>query len=172
MSSVTLIRRLVPRTLAALACAVPGVTGLTLLLAVSLAGEGDKPAKDKPPAQGDKAAGKTAGPEEKAADDVPLLEAPTGYTNTSNGFEDQKAFNDDRKAFEEVEKPRKNGLGVVYNATSCVSCHQNPVTGGSSQISELRAGQVKKDPNNPGKDIFIEPPGGSLVHQRAINAEA
>jgi len=28
----------------------------------------------------------------------------------------------------------------LYNAHSCAECHQNPVTGSSSQISELRAG--------------------------------
>src|SRR2546430_4151207 len=34
------------------------------------------------------------------------------------------------------------GLGPVYNARSCVDCHQNPVTGGNSQVSELRAGHL------------------------------
>ena len=58
------------------------------------------------------------------------------------------------------------GLGPVYDATSCVSCHQNPITGSSSQVSEIRAGH--RDPNTGN---FIEPPGGSLIHQRAIRAE-
>jgi CxxC motif-containing protein (DUF1111 family) len=65
------------------------------------------------------------------------------------------------------------GLGPVYNATSCVGCHQNPVTGSSSQVSEIRAGRLKNpndDPNNPKSD-FVEPPGGSLIHQRAIDAQ-
>ncbi|HMC65010.1 MAG TPA: di-heme oxidoredictase family protein, partial [Gemmataceae bacterium] len=86
-----------------------------------------------------------------------------------NGFEDQAAFDKDRKKFEEVEEI-SDGLGPVYNATSCVSCHQNPVSGSSSQVAELRAGQHKPHPKDPKKVIFVEPPGGSLIHQRAIDA--
>jgi CxxC motif-containing protein (DUF1111 family) len=68
-----------------------------------------------------------------------------------------------------VEGKTEGGLGPVYNATSCVSCHQNPVSGSSSQIEEIRAGHFGSDPSNPGQLAFIEHPGGSLVHQRAIN---
>ena len=68
-----------------------------------------------------------------------------------------------------VEEETKGGLGPVYNATSCVSCHQNPVSGSSSQIAEIRAGRFGADPSQPGQLAFIEHPGGSLVHQRAIN---
>ena len=48
------------------------------------------------------------------------------------------------RAFEQ-RKDIHAGLGPVYNATSCVDCHQNPVTGGPSQITELRVGH--KDAN-------------------------
>jgi CxxC motif-containing protein (DUF1111 family) len=68
-----------------------------------------------------------------------------------------------------VEGETEGGLGPVYNATSCVSCHQNPVSGSSSQIAEIRAGHFGPDPAHPGRLAFIEHPGGSLVHQRAIN---
>ena len=68
-----------------------------------------------------------------------------------------------------VEEETNGGLGPVYNATSCVSCHQNPVSGSSSQIAEIRAGRFGADPIQPGQLAFIEHPGGSLVHQRAIN---
>jgi CxxC motif-containing protein (DUF1111 family) len=97
-------------------------------------------------------------------------EAPTGFDNRTNGLEDQAAFDKDRGTFEEVESI-KDGLGPVYNATSCVSCHQNPVTGGSSQLSEIRAGRHTFDPNdpNPRKVRFEEPPGGSVIQQRAID---
>jgi len=67
-----------------------------------------------------------------------------------------------------VEEETNGGLGPVYNATSCVSCHQNPVSGSSSQISEIRAGHFGLE---SGKLAFIPHPGGSLVHQRAINPE-
>jgi CxxC motif-containing protein (DUF1111 family) len=96
-------------------------------------------------------------------------EAPTGFNNSTNGFEAQDAFDKDRQKFEEVEAI-SDGLGPVYNATSCVSCHQNPVSGSSSQLAELRAGHHEPDPKDPKKVIFVEPPGGSLIHQRAIDA--
>src|SRR5207244_8392504 len=97
-------------------------------------------------------------------------EAPTGIDNNTNGFEDQPAFDKDRAKFEEVEKI-EDGLGPVYNATSCVSCHQNPVTGSSSQIAELRAGHHESDPNDPDprRVKFVEAVGGSLIQQRAID---
>jgi CxxC motif-containing protein (DUF1111 family) len=97
-------------------------------------------------------------------------EAPAAYDNQTNGFEDQAAFDRDRGKFEEVEKI-EDGLGPIYNATSCVSCHQNPVTGSSSQIAELRSGHDEPDPDdpNPRKVKFVESPGGSLIHQRAID---
>jgi CxxC motif-containing protein (DUF1111 family) len=50
----------------------------------------------------------------------------------------------------------------VYNAQSCRECHQNPVTGAGSQISEFRAGHF--DGTN-----FIDHPGGSLLNDRAID---
>jgi CxxC motif-containing protein (DUF1111 family) len=96
-------------------------------------------------------------------------EAPAGFNNSTNGFEAQDAFDKDRQKFEEVEAI-SDGLGPVYNATSCVSCHQNPVTGSSSQVAEIRAGHHQPDPDDPRKVIFVESPGGSLIHQRAINA--
>ena len=185
----TLRRHLAFASFRALASAVLGVAGLVLLLAVAPAGNGTGPAKEYqalphakdvngPAAHDDKTAQKPEEHKDKAshtlaaqATATKLEEAPTGFTNTSNGFEDQDAFDKDRKTFEEIEEPR-DGLGPVYNATSCVSCHQNPVSGSSSQVSELRAGHIKKDPKDPKKQIFVEPPGGSLIHQRAIDAAA
>jgi CxxC motif-containing protein (DUF1111 family) len=97
-------------------------------------------------------------------------EAPAGFDNKTNGFEDQAAFDKDRESFEEVEK-LEDGLGPVYNATSCVSCHQNPVTGSSSQIAELRAGHHEPDSGDPDprKVKFVEARGGSLIQQRAVD---
>src|SRR5258708_2601013 len=108
-----------------------------------------------------------AGIEDKAKDNPD--EAPTGFNNSTNGFEGQDAFDKDRQKFEEIEAI-SDGLGPVYNATSCVSCHQNPVSGSSSQVAEIRAGHHERDPDDPKKVIFVESPGGSLIHQRAINA--
>jgi CxxC motif-containing protein (DUF1111 family) len=90
-------------------------------------------------------------------------EAPTGFDNISNGFLDPDEFDDLREDFIEQESIG-DGLGPVYNAQSCGECHQSPVTGGISQITELRAGRY-----TPGGG-FVDHPGGSLVHSRAIDA--
>jgi len=51
----------------------------------------------------------------------------------------QAVHDGDRATFEERDDVAK-GLGPMYNAQSCAECHNNPVTGGISQVSELRAG--------------------------------
>jgi len=93
----------------------------------------------------------------------PPTEAPAAFKDRTNGFVVQAAFDDHRGKFEEVEQI-KDGLGPVYNSTSCVACHQNPVSGSASQISEVRAGEWING-------MFKDHPGGSLVHQRAIDAQ-
>lgn len=90
-------------------------------------------------------------------------EAPRGFDNVFNGFGSQAQFNADKETFEERDEIA-DGLGPVYNAQACAECHQNPVTGGISQITELRAGHF--DGVN-----FIDQAGGSLNNDRAINAE-
>src|SRR3954454_6793340 len=68
-------------------------------------------------------------------------EAPAAFDNKTNGFTSQTQFDLDRATFEERDEIA-DGLGPVYNAQSCAECHQNPVTGAGSQISELRAGHL------------------------------
>jgi hypothetical protein len=101
-------------------------------------------------------------------------EAPTGFDNLTNGFNEQgpafetlnedtvvalRSFNDNRFIFEEVEKIQ-DGLGPTYNAQSCRECHQNVVTGGASQVAELRSGRSEDGQ-------FFESLGGTLIHSRA-----
>ena len=101
-------------------------------------------------------------------------EAPTGFDNLTNGFTEQgpdfeslnednvvalRSFNDNRFIFEEVEKIQ-DGLGPTYNAQSCRECHQNVVTGGASQVAELRSGRTQDGQ-------FFESLGGTLIHSRA-----
>jgi CxxC motif-containing protein (DUF1111 family) len=90
-------------------------------------------------------------------------EAPTGFDNLTNGFTTQAVFDTDREVFEEREG-LDDGLGPVYNAQSCAECHQNPVTGAISQITELRAGDFNGT-------SFVDHPGGSLINDRATNAD-
>jgi CxxC motif-containing protein (DUF1111 family) len=89
-------------------------------------------------------------------------EAPAGFDGLTNGLVDQATFDADKLKFEERDTVEE-GLGPIYNAESCSECHQNPVTGSASQHSVVRSGFF--DGNN-----FIEPPGGSLIPDRAINA--
>src|SRR5215468_2985687 len=64
-------------------------------------------------------------------------EAPTGFDNKSNGITDDATHQADQAKFEEVEQ-LKDGLGPLYNAQSCRECQQAPVSGGASQVTELR----------------------------------
>jgi CxxC motif-containing protein (DUF1111 family) len=91
-----------------------------------------------------------------------FTEAPTGFDNQPNGLVDQATFDADREIFDEQEGI-DDGLGPVYNARSCGECHANPVSGGSSQVTELRAGHFNGY-------LFTDHPGGSLINDRAIDA--
>jgi CxxC motif-containing protein (DUF1111 family) len=97
-------------------------------------------------------------------------EAPAAFDNAPvPGFfpgttaQQQTAFDGVRAVFEERDDISK-GLGPVYNAQSCAECHQNPVTGGISQITEFRCGHLDAFGN------FVDCPGGSLINDRAVNA--
>jgi len=103
-------------------------------------------------------------------------EAPTGFDTLTNGLVTQAVHDGDRDTFEERDGVQK-GLGPVYNAQSCAECHQNPVTGGISQISELRAGHNDSFGNFVPATLTINDGGGlpgvtiahrSLINQRAI----
>jgi CxxC motif-containing protein (DUF1111 family) len=88
-------------------------------------------------------------------------EAPTGFDEQTNGLISQAEFERLRDVFN-TQRRIETGLGPVYNAQSCGECHQSPVAGGVSQVFELRAGfQPRK--------VLPDPPGGSLIHSRAIH---
>jgi CxxC motif-containing protein (DUF1111 family) len=102
----------------------------------------------------------------------PLPEAPTGFDNKSNGLVDDATHKADQAKFDETEAI-SDGLGPLYNAQSCRECHQNPTSGGTSQVNELRVGH-----NGP-RGEFVNPDipiargteiikGRSLVNDRAI----
>src|SRR5207253_4132355 len=102
----------------------------------------------------------------------PLPEAPSGFANKTNGMTDDATHAADQAKFEETEAI-SDGLGPLYNAQSCRECHQNPVSGGSSQISELRVGHRGPDGKFVNPDIPIARgteiiKGRSLVNDRAI----
>jgi CxxC motif-containing protein (DUF1111 family) len=102
----------------------------------------------------------------------PLPEAPSGFDNKTNGLVDDATHTADQAKFEETEAI-SDGLGPLYNAQSCRECHQNPTSGGSSQVSELRVGHSGPHGEFVNPDIPIARgteiiKGRSLVNDRAI----
>src|SRR5579863_895890 len=113
-------------------------------------------------------------------------EAPAGFNtpsfnsaqSISNGIVEPPGdtFARDQQVYEENETVA-DGLGPVYNATSCVVCHQNPNSGSASQFTELRVGHNDANGNfvnptifiNDGKDTIT---GRSIVNDRAIGPQA
>src|SRR6185312_11097665 len=117
-----------------------------------------------------------------------VKEAPTGYNtptmtnnpgsqSVSNGMPQpaNDTFAEDQAAFEEEDGVDK-GLGPIYNARSCSECHQNPVTGGGSQVSELRVGHNSNgrfvNPSIQINDGATTVPNRSLINDRSICAQA
>jgi CxxC motif-containing protein (DUF1111 family) len=103
-------------------------------------------------------------------------EALTGFDDQSNGFSDPDRRKADQKFFEEIEHIAPDGLGPLYNAQSCRECHQTPVSGATSQVSELRVGHVDAHglfqnpeiPINHGAEVIKD---RTLVNDRAICPE-
>jgi CxxC motif-containing protein (DUF1111 family) len=103
-------------------------------------------------------------------------EALAGFDGLPNGMVDPETFASDQAEFDGVEGP-DDGVGPTYNAQSCRECHQNPISGGASQITELRVGhrgaggrfENPRIPINGGKDVIVN---RSLVNDRAICPEA
>src|SRR6266550_2812136 len=99
-------------------------------------------------------------------------DAPTGFDNKSNGMVDDAAHQADQTKFDEIETVA-DGLGPLYNAQACRECHQNPTSGGTSQVAELRVGHQGSDhlfhnPDIPiahGAEIIT---GRTLVNDRSI----
>ena len=103
-------------------------------------------------------------------------EAPAALDGKSNGMVDDTTHQGDQLKFDEVEGIA-DGLGPLYNAQSCRECHQNPESGGASQVTELRVGHLGPNrrflnPNIPiahGTQIVS---GRTLVNDRAICPDA
>jgi CxxC motif-containing protein (DUF1111 family) len=113
-------------------------------------------------------------------------EAPAGFNtpsfngaqSISNGIVEPAGdtFAHDQDIYEQNHSVA-TGLGPVYNATACVSCHENPNSGGASQFTELRVGHLDQNGNFVNPTIFINDgqntiTGRSIVNDRAIGPEA
>jgi len=117
--------------------------------------------------------------EAPAGFDTPAVRDSPGAASSSNGIAEPAgdSFANDQAFFEKQEDSTHDGIGPVFNASSCANCHANPVTGGASQITELRVGHLDANGNfanpsvpiNGGADMIT---GRSLVNDRAICPEA
>jgi CxxC motif-containing protein (DUF1111 family) len=80
-------------------------------------------------------------------------------------------FLNDQQHFEE-EETVADGLGPVYNDKSCANCHQNPVTGGISQITEFRAGHQDSNGNFVAASVSINDGANTIANRSLINDRA
>ena len=106
--------------------------------------------------------------EAPAAFATPTLSQNPGSQSVSNGIPESAGdtYALDQSVFEKRHGV-DDGLGPVFNATACVDCHQNPVTGGPSQITEIRAGHLDVNGNFVNPTIPIDD-GGSTIAGRSI----
>jgi CxxC motif-containing protein (DUF1111 family) len=116
--------------------------------------------------------------EAPAGFDTPTLVPSPGSKSSSNGIAEPPGdtFGLDQQIYETAHDVN-SGLGPVFNARACVECHQNPVSGGASQFTELRVGHRDANGNfvnptvpiNGGADQIG---GRSIVNDRAVIPEA
>jgi CxxC motif-containing protein (DUF1111 family) len=111
--------------------------------------------------------------EAPAGFDTPTLALDPGSQSISNGIAqptgdtyalDQTKFEQDHDA--------STGLGPVFNARACADCHQNPVSGGSSQFTEIRAGHLDKDGNFVAATVPINDGASTIAKRSIINDRA
>ena len=130
------------------------------------------------PAQSPLRAASPSPTEAPAGFDTPTLVAAPGSGSSSNGLVEPPgdSFALDQQLYER-QHDVLSGLGPVYNGRSCAECHQNPVSGGASQFTELRVGHHDAsgnfvNPTVPINDGAALIAGRSIVNDRAVVPEA
>jgi CxxC motif-containing protein (DUF1111 family) len=116
--------------------------------------------------------------EAPAGFDTPTLAQNPGSQSKSNGIAEPPGdtFALDQQIYEQIHDV-DSGLGPVFNGRACAECHQNPVSGGASQFTELRVGHTDANGNfvnptvpiNHGADSIA---GRSIINDRAVVPEA
>lgn len=137
------------------------VTGITLAMAASR-GQQKPDLRPSGFALGDQIVSTISAPQE----------AQVGFDGAPNGLVDALVHQSDQMAFEEQENAGAK-LGPLYNAQSCRECHGSPVTGGISQVTELRAGFQNRFGQFINPDVTIGHgsyvvKGRSLINDRAV----
>jgi CxxC motif-containing protein (DUF1111 family) len=116
--------------------------------------------------------------EAPAGFDTPTLVKNPGAMSLSNGIAEPSGdhFALDQQIYE-TQHDVTTGLGPVFNGRSCAECHQNPVSGGASQFTELRVGHLDTsgnfvNPTVPINDGAASISGRSLINDRAVLPQA
>jgi CxxC motif-containing protein (DUF1111 family) len=111
--------------------------------------------------------------EAPAGFDTPTLAQNPGSQSISNGIaqppDDTYAL--DQARFEQ-DHDASTGLGPVFNARACADCHQNPVSGGSSQFTEVRAGHKDVNGNFVAATVPINDGANTIANRSIINDRA
>ena len=115
--------------------------------------------------------------EAPAGFDTPTLVKNPGSGSTNNGFVEPAgdSYALDQTIYE-LQHDVNSGLGPLYNGRSCAECHQNPVSGGASQFTELHVGHDANgtfvNPTVPIDDGGATITGHSLINDRAVVPQA
>ena len=116
--------------------------------------------------------------EAPAGFDTPTLVENPGSKSSSNGLIEPSgdSFALDQQIYETLHDVN-SGLGPVYNGRACAECHQNPVSGGASQFTELRIGHRDQNGNFVNPTVPIDDgaatiTGRSILNDRAVVPEA
>src|SRR6266436_9135623 len=111
--------------------------------------------------------------EAPAGFDTPTLAQNSGSNSLSNGIAEPAgdSFALDQQIFE-LTHDVDSGLGPVFNARACADCHQNPVSGGASQFTEIRAGHLDEDGNFVAATVPINDGASTIANRSLINDRA
>jgi CxxC motif-containing protein (DUF1111 family) len=104
---------------------------------------------------------------------TPTLAQNPGSQSVSNGIAQPEGdtYVLDQSKFEQ-DHDASTGLGPVFNARACVDCHQNPVSGGSSQFTEIRAGHNDANGNFVAATVPINDGANVIANRSIINDRA
>jgi CxxC motif-containing protein (DUF1111 family) len=111
--------------------------------------------------------------EAPAGFDTPTLSTNPGSQSVSNGIAQPygDTYAHDQAIFEQTHDP-STGLGPVFNARACSDCHQNPVSGGASQFTEVRVGHIGPDGKFANPTVFINDGADSISNRSIVNDRA
>jgi CxxC motif-containing protein (DUF1111 family) len=126
------------------------------IMAVGLSGIAQQPATEAP-----------------AGFDTPTLAQNPGSQSKNNGLAEPTGdtFALDQQVYERVHDV-STGLGPIYNGRACAECHQNPVSGGASQFTELRVGHTDANGNFVNPTVLINDGANSIAGRSIINDRA